>query len=916
MKKFVIILSVVLFVSSGWYFLNFYYRNKTVDAWDLVNRNTMMVYESEAAVKTWNELVSTPAWNIIGNIEALDSLNKKLALLDSLSGSNGRLERLLFDKPLLVSFHKVSTNKIDHVIFISLNNTEKRNILGMIISGFTGNMKFTSGLRKYQDIDLYEIRNKTTGAVFTYFTHKDQFIGSFTPFLVEDVVRNINEKYRLGFRSAFGDILKIPAVDGDAGNLYFNSRELPSLVTTFCNPAEAGAFNRLPLFSGPGYFDINLEKNRILMNGITLASTDTSMTLLKTVSDQTPSEINCYHLMPSSTSWMIDFTFGDFSSWRMETDKFWERTANPDMRKKTAFLDKYSILEREFYDQIGHELCLAELESPSPDNPARLLFIEAADTSGIMLFMNNLARTVNYSIGDTLYFENYGPYTISRLTIDEFPSSLFGKLFAGFDNSFYTLYGKFLVIGNSAEAVKSLLDDINDDDTWGKSVNFVQYFDNIQKSANISLFVNLNRSYGFIYNMMDKKWQSIFKQYEKTIRQFEILSIQFVNINYNIYGSLALQHGTSTATIERPKDFLSDQVVAVESKIATRPFVVRNHLDRSLEVMIQDTTGRIYLVSSGGDILWNKKLDHMIRGDLFQVDYYLNGKLQYLFCTGSQLHLIDRNGNDVTNFPVSLGDSLKMEWLNIIDYDNSRNYRYIAADSLGRVFMYDKYGKSLEGWGGKALRSRLVQAPFHIRVQGRDCIIAVEKRGNINVLNRQGSQFPGFPLDLEGKIDGPVFVQPGQNFTRTTFHAVNSEGELISFNLEGKIIDRSQLYRSGRNNYYELIIDKSEGQFVISRQDYNKVSLMTRAGESRLEKDLLFTDKLKIQYYSFGTNNEIFAFTDSQQEFTYLFNGEGMMINNQPVENSFPIALVYSEANSRFRIYGCYGNQLRILSFF
>ena len=41
-------------------------------------------------------------------------------------------------------------------------------------------------------------------------------------------------------------------------------------------------------------------------------------------------------------------------------------------------------------------------------------------------------------------------------------------------------------------------------------------------------------------------------------------------------------------------------------------------------------------------------------GDVHQIDLYKNGKLQLLFNTQSKLHLIDRNGNNVEQFPIGL----------------------------------------------------------------------------------------------------------------------------------------------------------------------------------------------------------------------------------------------------------------------
>ena len=310
-----------------------------------------------------------------------------------------------------------------------------------------------------------------------------------------------------------------------------------------------------------------------------------------------------------------------------------------------------------------------------------------------------------------------------------------------------------------------------------------------------------------------------------------------------------------------------------------------------------------------------KPMKHRIRGTVYQIDYFSNGKLQDLLTTGDSLYLIDRNGKDVDHYPVAFGDSLPAEWLNVVDYDNSRRYRFIMADSTGRIYMYDKSGKTLDGWNGLDVKGPLIQAPFHLRVHGRDCIVVVRRNGEINVLNRQGIPYAGFPVN-PGPINGPVFVQPGPDFTGTLIFDITSDGVIQQVNLEGRIISKTQLYRPDKNSFFQIVPNLTRDNFIIARQDYNRVSLILRTGEALFDEDLLFSGRLKVQYFSFGVNNDIFAFTDEQQEFTYLYNRDGKLINNQPLESAFEISLTYSESASRYKVYSCYGNQFRISSFF
>jgi hypothetical protein len=92
--------------------------------------------------------------------------------------------------------------------------------------------------------------------------------------------------------------------------------------------------------------------------------------------------------------------------------------------------------------------------------------------------------------------------------------------------------------------------------------------------------------------------------------------------------------------------------------------------------------------------------------------------------------------------------------------------------------------------------------------------------------------------------------------------------------------------------------------------------MLDQKGETIFERELLYTDDLEVQFYNFSAGNEVYVFVDAQQGFTYLYDGSGELINMQPVESGFRIGLLYSEANNKYKMYSCYGNQFSVLSFY
>jgi len=176
--------------------------------------------------------------------------------------------------------------------------------------------------------------------------------------------------------------------------------------------------------------------------------------------------------------------------------------------------------------------------------------------------------------------------------------------------------------------------------------------------------------------------------------------------------------------------------------------------------------------------------------------------------------------------------------------------------------------------------------------------------------------FKNFPVDLNNNLRGPIFIERGADFKKTFFNVILQTGEVVKFDLEGNITDKLQIYKTGKDSWFELVPDATSRSYVIARKDYNRVSFTSKEGETLFERELLTPGDVKFQYYYFGADNQIFVVTDTTQEFSYIYNLEGELVNNQPVGSAFEIGLLYSERNNNFKVYSCYENQFTISSFF
>jgi len=917
LKKVIIILIIVGAVSGAFYYLRYYFEKEDVESWDLVPKNALAVYEIEDPVKIWDEFQDLPIWENLSTLPGIRKFNEELTIIDTLHNDRSNLEALLGDVDFLISFHKISNTDLDVIFYLPVNSVEKRRILNDILLYYEQLQDTERTTRNYQNIMIQEINSAEEGTLFSYIEYKNFLIGSFTSFLIDDVVRNISDNFQVNFKSEVSEIFLNKPIETDQGNIYFNLTRIPDLIKIMVEPSQEKKYDDfLKWMAEASYYDVSFEGNQLFFNGSSAVPRDRQEYFLSTFYDQEPQNIGSISYLPNLTATFLCYTYSDFTSWRKSVDAYWQSRISDQLKNKRSFLQDYGLYEKDFYEWIGNEIGLATLQSIDIDNPDKLIFIAAREVELGIKTLDDLTLFVNQANEDTLLSEIYGDHNIRKLNIEEFPSHLLGEAFTGFESSYFTSFNDYIIIGNSFDVIKKMMNDVEDDNTWGKSLNFVRFFENIQKKANLSYFINFSNAWNSFYGSLNEKWKDFFKKYDYQFKHFELISFQFSNINNHIYTSAAIQHRPGTSVIKTPTSFLKEQVVITEYPIITKPYVVKSHLDRSLEVVLQDSAGNFYQISSQGEVSWKKPIEDKIRGDVFQVDFYKNNKLQYLFATKNGLHIIDRNGDYISGFPIHFKDPIDIEWVNIIDYDNSKRYRILVGDSGGRIFLFDQYGEVLEGWDPKELGGPFSSAPFHLRAGGRDCMIAIEENGTFNSMTRRGDFYNGFPVKFENSIPGPVFVQRGTDFSRTLIHLALSNGEINKCNLDGKVVEKIQLYRPGKESYFGIVTDVLNNTYVVCRQDFNYISIMRPDGEVIFEKELLFSDHLKVQFYNFSAGIEIYAFTDSQQAFTYLYDGSGNLINQQPIESGFEIGLIYSEVNNNFHMYSCYGNQFSVSTFY
>ena len=523
--------------------------------------------------------------------------------------------------------------------------------------------------------------------------------------------------------------------------------------------------------------------------------------------------------------------------------------------------------------------------------------------------------------GDTLFSEDFMEARITFINADGLIENLYGDRFAGIEQTYYTVFNDVLIYGSSVDVIKAVLTEYDAENTWGRSTERRKYIDALINEANLTLLYNFEYLQQGLRQDLKPAWQSFFNDRSRLTSALDLFSLQVNKTGNGYLVNASLDFNSSIQAKTAGRTTASSVVAAVPEKrmnvfadtlLSTKPFVVTNHNDRSRELVFQDVAGTLYQVSEEGVVMWKKTIGSPVRGSINQVDYYNNRKLQYLFFTDSAVHLIDRNGNDVEDFPRAFTSDLPPLDHRVVDYDNTRRYRYASSDRRGNVSLFDKEVKPLEGWNPKALGSRLLSLPEHVRIRGRDFFVAADIGGNVHLLNRRGEYYPGFPFDQNKRLNGGVAISKGADFDRSMIVTASESGEVVGLDFNGEVKLRNQLFRPDANSIFELVPDRLGSGFVVARNDKSKVVFFNEEEQQVFETPLNPDHDYELSFYNFRNNKAVYLLRNLSQNWVQVMDFQGKSLTPSPIPTIAPIGIIYYQNRAEYEVFVNFANEMAI----
>ncbi len=202
-------------------------------------------------------------------------------------------------------------------------------------------------------------------------------------------------------------------------------------------------------------------------------------------------------------------------------------------------------------------------------------------------------------------------------------------------------------------------------------------------------------------------------------------------------GAEPVAEPVAEAAVEEPSPEAVEPVVAVSDTVATiaspvvspvaspaavkvpeGPFQVKNSATGKMNSLSQNDDYSLSLKDETEATQWVMPFSGDICGRVATVDFYANGKLQFLFCSGSKLCLVDRLGRMVSGFPVVLGKEVLLG-PDVYDFNNQRRYNIVVLNRDNTIDMYNLKGEKPQKWHSIAPKGQITGLPGYLEEGGK-----------------------------------------------------------------------------------------------------------------------------------------------------------------------------------------------------
>ena len=687
-------------------------------------------------------------------------------------------ENAIENIPFLKALLKFKNDLYDDISLILLNDKNYNGILNITVEGkdnygvtFISKNVIKDSLQylysdklEYSGVQIF-IENFGSKKIYKTELNKIQ-IKSSSQLITENIIRNVKNKKKGIQDEQFFRLANVRNKNAPL-TVYFHN-DIKTIMNNLFPKTDLFPYLGRNWFS----FDFNTKKDPFTLDGVSIIN-DSIPDKLDLFKELKPQPIIGTEIIPQNFEEFLSIPISDYKDLENNFSKY-SRFSNTALSKIN--FDPLSVI-------------------------GEISFLKNKTKNAIYFHLNNSEIVPSELLSDN---ENKSSFRSVEIKSQQLPDDIMAFLNSfgiKFSPGYVAKVDEFLIYSDKSY-LKQLISAYKDGNTLNKDNNFKTLKSDLADNSSflwIGNTINLKDMWSSANNAKKRDWNKV------QLKSFPLVVLQGVSENQFVQSRFTLQKDNPNI---KKNTVINQYSFSLDAPIAKPPQWIKNHRNKTMDIVIQDQNNVLYLFSNKGVLYWKKQLSGPIIGKIEQVDLYKNRRLQMAFRTSDRFLILDRNGNIVKPFNKKI-DSDEPNYLSVFDYDLNRNYRFLLVNGK-KIQMFDRRGKIVSGFKLKKLKHPLKNKAKHIRFGNKDFIVLQDLNGQVRIINRQGDDRI-ILKEIVNTSSNPIFEY------RKTFAGTSKNGNFIQIDTKGNVNKSSLGLKPGHkiDMTSKSLVTLSENKLII-----------------------------------------------------------------------------------------------------
>lgn len=390
-----------------------------------------------------------------------------LLRFDSLANTHEKWRQVLDQSPLFISGHHSGSGRIGVLYFFTIKQTLAPG-MERLCESLVG-ARDAVRIRRFGQAEIHDWECRD-GRSFSWTISRGVFIGTYSPYLIEDALRQQAQEEASALVRAIPDFIQ----EGSSINLAIRYSVLSAFLQTQFNRETLWLLKPLARFGEWSILSLDLSKKTLAFQGQTLPAD--SFSFVSLFAAQRPVQWTLFDRMPRTTISFIAWGMDDPADFIQQLSQTGVAGSPEDTR-----------LRQHFKPWIGQEcafLTYRQLTDSVRDQPIALIKLrnEQACRSYLRLLEGKPGSRE----------ESYQGLTIRLIPRPGILKAVFGSVYEPVNRFYYTIMDGYLVVSNQASALRGYINAINDSQRMSTDAVYRQVILRIPEKGNVLFYANLS----------------------------------------------------------------------------------------------------------------------------------------------------------------------------------------------------------------------------------------------------------------------------------------------------------------------------------------------------------------------------------------------------------------------------------------